>query len=130
MKIETRLNIGDIIYQVEDKYNSIEPVECTGCAGVGSLEIELMDGRLMSAKCPACDGLGKEPNQKVVYIVCKYMITARLTSEERGYETIVEYRMIDSDNYMNYFKAMSDVLPDTVFTNREEAENKMKELNK
>lgn len=128
MKIETRLNIGDTIYRVE--YDSIRPIRCSGCEGVGSLEIELLDGRMKFAQCPACDGTGEEPEQKVSYIVCKYTIIARLIHDEKNYDTSVEYRIIDSDAYMSFVTAVSDTLPDTVFTNKEEAENKMKELNK
>jgi len=130
MKVETRLKIGDIIYRVEDKYDSTGPVKCTGCDGKGFLEVELLDGRKLVAKCPACVGTGSEPQGKSTYIVCKYTIVGRIIKEDIRYDTKVEYRIEDSDTYQSFFVAILDEIPDDVFINEEDAKNKIKELNK
>jgi hypothetical protein len=104
MKVNTKFNIGDVFYYIQEGKQE-DSVRCPACAGTG--KVKLLDGE--QHYCPACKGSGEKKLPGVGFtVIGKFSISGVTVREHFSYgggreiKREITYNFEDRPRLMSY----------------------------
>lgn len=123
MKIETKFNVGDIVYVCKNN-SSFEKEQCKICDGAGIITLK---GK--SFCCPQCNGNKFTRTKKVRWFIPeRRTIRKVITSVSENNGNIQIYTRYETKTHGNRDRCVAEY-KNIMFSTKEEAEYRCKELN-